>query len=97
MTEVRPDRVFTFGDQLSFLIPHDWVEADEEADHYLYHAPKLRYESGENIVVAWEEISQENGASICNYWWAVAHSQGTSLGYGGALLLHGASPVDRRL
>ena len=39
------------------------------------------YESGENIVVAWEEISQENGVPICNYGWAVAHSQGTSLGY----------------
>jgi hypothetical protein len=39
VTEVRLDRVFTFGDQLSFLIPHDWVEADEEPDHYLYHAP----------------------------------------------------------
>ncbi len=39
MTEVRLDRVFTFGDQLSFLIPHEWVEGVEETDHYLYHLP----------------------------------------------------------
>lgn len=39
MTEVRLDRVFTFGDQLSFLIPHEWIEEDGEPDHYLYHLP----------------------------------------------------------
>ncbi len=39
MTTQRLDRVAVFGDQLSFLIPHEWVEADEEGDSYLYHAP----------------------------------------------------------
>jgi hypothetical protein len=39
VTTTRLDRVFIFGDQLSFLIPHEWVEADEEGDNYLYHAP----------------------------------------------------------
>ena len=38
MTTTRLDRVFIFGDQLSFLIPHEWAEADEEGDSYLYHA-----------------------------------------------------------
>jgi hypothetical protein len=38
------------------------------------------YESGENIVVAWEQISEEGGDPICNYWWAVAHSSGPNLG-----------------
>lgn len=35
----RLDRVFAFADQLSFLIPHEWVETDEEGDDYLYDAP----------------------------------------------------------
>ena len=35
----RLDRVAVFGDQLSFLIPHEWLEADEKGDSYLYHAP----------------------------------------------------------
>jgi hypothetical protein len=38
------------------------------------------YESGENIVAAWKQLSEENGSSICNYWWAVSHSLGPSLG-----------------
>ena len=117
MSEVRLDRVFTFGNQLSFLIPHEWIEADEEADHYLYHAPnadsgwfrvslltlrsgnasrehlyKLQaeradkerghlYDCADNIVVAWEQISKENGMPICSCWWAVGHSHGPNLGY----------------
>lgn len=36
---IRLDRVFVFADQLSFLIPHDWVKGEAEHDHYLYHAP----------------------------------------------------------
>ena len=32
------------------------------------------YESGENIVAAWKQLSEEGGFPICNYWWAVAHS-----------------------
>ena len=37
---IRLDRVSIFRDQLSFLIPRDWVEGEsEEVDHYLYHAP----------------------------------------------------------
>jgi|SRR5579864_8759190 len=39
----RLDRVSIFGNKLSFLIPHDWVEVFEE-DHYLYHQPET--ESG---------------------------------------------------
>lgn len=40
MTISRLDRVFIFGDKLSFLIPHEWVEStDEGGDAYLYHAP----------------------------------------------------------
>lgn len=39
MTTQRLDRVAVFGDQLSFLIPHEWVAANEQGDSYLYHAP----------------------------------------------------------
>lgn len=39
MNDCRLDRVFLFADQLSFLIPHEWIEADDqETDHYLYHS-----------------------------------------------------------
>jgi hypothetical protein len=38
VTTIRLDRVFTFGEQLSFLIPHEWIEG-LETDHYLYHEP----------------------------------------------------------
>jgi hypothetical protein len=41
---VQLDRVFLFGDKVSFRIPHEWVESNEKDDHYLYHAPKA--ESG---------------------------------------------------
>jgi hypothetical protein len=34
----RLDRVSIFGDKLSFLVPHDWVEEVDE-DHYLYYEP----------------------------------------------------------
>jgi hypothetical protein len=118
VTTIRLDRVLTFGDQLSFLIPHEWIEDEEEADYYLYHAPKadsgwfrvslitlegpgkaskaqLREvlaerarkehgdfcEVGDNIVVAWQQLSEENGVPICNYWWAVSHSHGPNLGH----------------
>jgi hypothetical protein len=39
VTAQRLDRVAIFGDQLSFLIPHEWVESDEADDYCLYHAP----------------------------------------------------------
>ena len=39
MTTQRLDRVAVFGDQLSLLIPHEWVESEEASDYYLYHAP----------------------------------------------------------
>jgi hypothetical protein len=39
VTTTRLDRVLTFGDQLSFLIPHEWIEGEQEPDHYLDHAP----------------------------------------------------------
>ncbi len=32
----RLDRVTIFGQKLSFLIPHEWEESDEDGD-YLYH------------------------------------------------------------
>jgi hypothetical protein len=35
----RLDKVSIFGDKLSFLIPHEWVEEDE-GDNYLYHEPE---------------------------------------------------------
>jgi hypothetical protein len=38
------------------------------------------YESGENIVAAWKQLSEENGSPICNYWWAVGHSFGPDFG-----------------
>src|SRR5262249_50423002 len=28
-----------FGDKLRFLIPHEWVEGEDENNTYLYHAP----------------------------------------------------------
>jgi hypothetical protein len=40
VTISRLDRVSIFGDKLSFLVPHEWVEdTDETDDFYLYHAP----------------------------------------------------------
>lgn len=39
MTTTRLDRVSIFGDKLSLLIPHEWIEEQEDGDHYLYHAP----------------------------------------------------------
>ena len=114
MTTARLDRVFTFEDQLSFLIPHDWVEADEEGGNYLYHAPntdsgwlraslisikrgcpeaELRsllneraqqengrlYDRDDNIVVAWQKNSEEDGDPIVNFWWGVGHYHGPTL------------------
>jgi hypothetical protein len=36
----RLDEVSIFGKKVRFLIPHEWVEGDEEAhDYYLYQAP----------------------------------------------------------
>ncbi len=37
------------------------------------------YESGENVVVTWKQLSEERGSPICNYWWAVGHSFGPNL------------------
>jgi hypothetical protein len=37
------------------------------------------YESGDNIVAAWRQLSEEDGSPICNYWWVVAHSFGPNL------------------
>jgi hypothetical protein len=34
------DRVFVFGDRVSFLIPHEWIEQTSENDHYLYQRPE---------------------------------------------------------
>ena len=116
--ETRFDRVRIFGDQLSFLIPHDWVESVEDNSNYLYHAPEAKsgwlrvslislrkadgaspeelerllaeraekedgvlYKAGKNLVVAWEQLSEENGIAIINYWWAVGHCHGPHLSH----------------
>ena len=108
VTTTRLDRVSIFGEQLSFLIPHEWEESDEDGKNYLYHAPKDRsgwlrvslisikkncsreelrslldkravredgrlFEAGDNLVVAWEKQSQEDGEPITHFWWAVGH------------------------
>ena len=40
MTISRLDRVSVFGDKLSFLIPHEWVQdGDQSQGVYLYRAP----------------------------------------------------------
>jgi hypothetical protein len=39
----RLDRVSIYDDKLSFLIPHEWLEAIDD-DHYVYHEPET--ESG---------------------------------------------------
>jgi hypothetical protein len=116
VSEVRLDRVVIFGDKLSLLIPHEWIEADDEPDTYLYQVPnaesgwfrvslittrkttvsknELRRllaeraekeggvlsESGDNIVVAWEKNSKQDGVPICLYWWAVGRYLGPNLG-----------------
>ena len=38
----RLDRVWVFGDALSFLIPHEWIEGQSEDDHYVYHSPEAK-------------------------------------------------------
>src|ERR1041385_1965414 len=40
--QIRLDEVSVFGEKLRFLIPHDWVEGESEADHYLYHMPETK-------------------------------------------------------
>jgi hypothetical protein len=37
---IRLDEVSIFGDKVSFLIPHEWVEGEDEGNAYLYHAPE---------------------------------------------------------
>jgi hypothetical protein len=115
VTTARLDRVSIFSNKLTFLIPHEWIEEEEEGDYYLYHLPNADsgwfrvslitltnegeaskehlhahlmtrarneggtlHEHGENIVLAWEQPSEENGIPICSYWWAVARSHGPS-------------------
>jgi hypothetical protein len=36
----RLDEVLIFNEKLSFLIPHEWIEAEEATDAYLYHYPE---------------------------------------------------------
>jgi hypothetical protein len=38
--QIRLDEVGIFGEKLHFLIPHEWVEGEDESDTYLYHAPE---------------------------------------------------------
>lgn len=38
----RLDQVSIFEDKLTFLIPHDWIEGDEDGNDYLYHLPDAR-------------------------------------------------------
>jgi hypothetical protein len=39
MTKIRLDEVSIFGDKLRLLIPHEWVEGEDENNTYLYRAP----------------------------------------------------------
>jgi hypothetical protein len=36
---IRLDEVSIFNHKLRFFIPHHWVEGEDEADTFLYHAP----------------------------------------------------------
>ncbi len=38
--QIRLDEVGIFGEKIPFLIPHEWVEGDDEDNTYLYHAPE---------------------------------------------------------
>jgi hypothetical protein len=37
--QIRLDEVAIFGEKVRFLIPHEWVEGEDEDNTYLYHAP----------------------------------------------------------
>jgi hypothetical protein len=76
----RLDEVSIFGKKVRFLIPHEWVEGDEEThDYYLYQAPHadsedwfISEESG-NYVERSEKRSHEDGSDIHIYYWKVAN------------------------
>ncbi len=38
--QIRLDEVGVFGEKIRFLIPHEWVEGEDEENTYLYHAPE---------------------------------------------------------
>lgn len=38
--QIRLDEVGIFGEKIRFLIPHEWVEGEDENNTYLYHAPE---------------------------------------------------------
>jgi len=38
--QIRLDEVGIFGKKVRFLIPHEWVEGEDESNTYLYHAPE---------------------------------------------------------
>jgi hypothetical protein len=38
--QIRLDEVGIFGEKIRFLIPHEWVEGEDEDSTYLYHAPE---------------------------------------------------------
>ena len=38
--QIRLDEVGIFGEKIRFLIPHEWVEGEDEDNTYLYHAPE---------------------------------------------------------
>jgi hypothetical protein len=38
--KLRLDRVYLFQNQVSFLIPHEWVEGHANGNFYFYHAPE---------------------------------------------------------
>ncbi len=38
--QIRLDEVAVFREKLRFLIPHEWVESEDENNTYLYHAPE---------------------------------------------------------
>jgi hypothetical protein len=47
----RLDRVYTYEDQVSFLIPHEWEEIDDADDHYCYEEP------GDEGGIGWLRVS----------------------------------------
>jgi hypothetical protein len=58
---IRLDRVSIFRDQLSFLIPRDWVEGESEEDYYLYHAPNTDSD-GLRVSLLTRELATETPA-----------------------------------
>jgi hypothetical protein len=80
VSAIRLDRVSTFGDQLSFLIPHEWIEGENEGNNYLYHAPNadsgwlrasllsLRNTSKEQLRDLLSERAEKHTGELYEFW-----------------------------